>query len=85
MVATIDFYGAGWCGDCVRSKRLLDALGVDYAHHDVEHDDIAKDRAIAISGRQSIPVIAFSDGTHLVEPSDPQLRAKLAELGVISA
>jgi hypothetical protein len=36
-------------------------------------------RASAISGRTNIPVIAFPDGTHLVEPSDVELRAKVAE------
>jgi mycoredoxin len=84
MTSSIDFYGAGWCGDCIRSKRLLDRLGVAYNHHDVEHDDARRDEAIAISGRQSIPVITFGDGVYLVEPSDPDLRAKLNELGLIS-
>lgn len=84
MTSAINFYGASWCGDCVRSARLLDRLDVDYAHHDVEHDNTSKDKAIEISGKQSIPVITFGDGTFLVEPSDPQLQAKLLELGVIS-
>ena len=84
MASGIEFYGADWCGDCVRSKRLLDSLGVDYAHHDVEHDDAARERAIEISGRQSIPVITFDDGTVFIEPSDPQLRGKLAELGLVA-
>ena len=85
MAQGIEFYGADWCGDCVRSRRLLDGLGIAYAHHDVEHDEAAKDRAIEISGRQSIPVIAFEDGTVFIEPSDPQLRGKLVELGLIPA
>lgn len=74
----IEFFGADWCGDCRRSKRLLDGLGVEYTLHDVEHDAEARERAIALSGRQSIPVILFPDGTILVEPSDPELRAALA-------
>lgn len=85
MASGIDFYSADWCGDCRRSKRLMDSLGVAYTLHDVEHDDASRDRAIEISGRQSIPVVVFSDGTHMVEPSDPDLRAKLVELGLISA
>ena len=80
----IDFYGADWCGDCRRSKRLLDSLGVAYAHHDVEHDDAARDRAVELSGRQSIPVIAFADGVILVEPSDPDLRAALESRGLLA-
>ena len=34
-------------------------------------------------GAQSIPVIVFSDGTHLTEPSDNDLKAKLASLKII--
>ncbi|MEN9923128.1 MAG: hypothetical protein RIS09_642 [Actinomycetota bacterium] len=81
---SIEFYGAEWCGDCRRSKRLLDSLSVPYVYHDVSVDDAAKDKAIEISGKQSIPVITFADGTYFVEPSDPDLRAKLKELGIIS-
>lgn len=81
----IDFYGADWCGDCRRSKRLLDSLGVAYNHHDVEQDPAAAEKAQEICGRQSIPVVQFADGTYFVEPSDPELRAKLVELGVIEA
>jgi glutaredoxin len=81
---SIDFYGAEWCGDCRRSKRLLDSLNVEFNYHDVSVDDAAKDKAIEISGKQSIPVILFSDGTYFVEPSDPELKSKLQELGIVA-
>lgn len=79
----IDFYGADWCGDCRRTKRLLDELQVPYRHHDVEKDAAEQARAVEISGVQSIPVVLFSDGSYFVEPSDPQMRDKLAELGLV--
>jgi mycoredoxin len=80
----IELYGADWCGDCIRSKRLLTTLGVDFAYREVDKDDALRDRAIAINGgAQSIPVIVFPDGTHLTEPSDPALREKLAALGLL--
>lgn len=81
--AKIDFYGADWCGDCRRTKRLLDRLNVAYNHFDVESDEEAAFKAIEISGRQSIPVVKFADGTFFVEPSDPDMEAKLKELGLI--
>lgn len=81
--AAITMYGAEWCGDCRRSKRLLDSLGVAYEYIDVANDDAGKDVAIAISGKQSIPVITFSDGTYVVEPSDIDLRAKVEALGLL--
>ena len=34
----ITMYGADWCGDCRRSKRLLAELNVSYDLVDVEKD-----------------------------------------------
>jgi mycoredoxin len=76
-------YGAEWCRDCRRSKKLLDGLGVEYDYVDLESVPDGADRARAISGRTQIPVIVFSDDTHLVEPSDADVRTKLTELGTI--
>lgn len=75
----ITMFGAQWCGDCRRSKSVLEASGVDYDYVDLEAVAEAAERARAISGRTSIPVIVFPDDTHLVEPSDADLRAKLGE------
>lgn len=77
MAENITMYGADWCGDCTRAKALLDREGVGYTYVDVEHDEAARLRAIEIAGRQNIPVIVFDDGTHLVEPSNPELLAKV--------
>ena len=78
------FYSADWCGDCRRSKRLMDSLGVAYTSIDVEADVTASDKVIEINGGQrSIPVIVFKDGTHLTEPSDNDLKAKLESLGIL--
>jgi glutaredoxin len=76
-------FGAEWCGDCRRSKKLLDTLGVAYDYVDLEAVEDGADRAHAISGRTQIPVIVFPDQTHLVEPTDRDLHAKLTALGTI--
>jgi mycoredoxin len=82
--ADITMYGADWCGDCRRSKRLFEELDVQVNHIDVEVDKSAAAKVVEINGgAQSIPVIVFSDGTHLTEPSDNDLKAKLTALGVI--
>lgn len=79
----ITFYGANWCGDCRRSKRILDEMGVVYTYIDLEKDVTAIAKVIEINqGTQSIPVIVFPDQSHLTEPSDRALRAKLAELKI---
>ena len=79
----VTMYGAEWCGDCRISKKFLDSNKVNYTYVDVEHDQVGQEKAIEISGKKSIPVIAFSDGTHMVEPSDNDLKKKLEELSVL--
>lgn len=82
--ADITMYGADWCGDCRRSKRLFEELDIQVNHVDVEADPRAAEKVKEINGgAQSIPVIVFSDGTHLTEPSDNDLKAKLEELKII--
>lgn len=75
---TITMFGAEWCSDCRRAKRVLDDSGASWDYVDLEADATGADRAHAISGRTNIPVILFADGSHLVEPSDPELREKIA-------
>lgn len=77
MPEKITMYGADWCSDCRRSKALLDAEGVDYDYVDIEQSAEAANAAKAISGRTSIPVIVFTDGSFQVEPSNAELLAKL--------
>ncbi|MSO63705.1 MAG: NrdH-redoxin [Candidatus Planktophila sp.] len=80
----ITMYSADWCGDCRRSRRLLDELNVTYTVIDIEADQAASDKVIEINGgMRSIPVIIFADGTHMTEPSDINLKAKLTSLGII--
>ena len=77
-------YGAQWCGDCTRYKRVLTELGVDFEYINIEEVAGAADKVVEINGgMQSIPVIIFRDGTHLTEPSDKDLRKKLESLELI--
>lgn len=65
-------------------KRLLDSLQVSYEIIDVESVPGASEKVIEINGgKRSIPVILFPDGTHLTEPSDIDLKAKLEALQII--
>ena len=67
--ADITMYGADWYGDCRRYKRLFEELDIQVNHIDVKKDESAAAKVIEINGgAQSIPVIVFSDGTHLTEP-----------------
>ena len=68
-------------------KRLLmtiEELNVEYTLIDTDADVTAADKVIEINGgAKSIPVIVFSDGTHLTEPSDNDLKAKLESLSIL--
>jgi len=79
---SIRLFGADWCRDCRRAKQVLDELSVPYAFIDLEANPDAAEVARDISGRTNIPVITFPDGSHQVEPSNADLQAKLAELGL---
>jgi mycoredoxin len=79
MRSGIVVYGADWCGDCHRAKRLLDARGADYEWIDVEVQAGAAQEAVRLArGRKNIPVIVMPDGSVLVEPTDPELDTALA-------
>lgn len=79
---SITVYGADWCGDCVRAKRLFNELSVAYEWVDLVETPEAAATAETISGRKNIPVIVYPDGTHQVEPSNNDMRSKLTELGL---
>ncbi|MEV4601777.1 glutaredoxin domain-containing protein [Amycolatopsis sp. NPDC049253] len=71
-------YGASWCPDVKRSRALLDSRGVAYDYVDVEADPAADELVRSLQeGARRIPTIVFADGTHLVEPSDDELAARL--------
>lgn len=78
-------YGADWCTDCRRAKNVLAAAGVAYTYVEVDKDEAAAAKAIAISGAKSIPVIVLPDGAHLVEPSNAELLAAVAAAGLLPA
>ena len=79
----VELFGASWCGDCIRAQALLEHYGVPYTYRDVDASEADKARAIELSGRLNIPVLVFSDGSVLTEPSNPLLNAKLTELSLI--
>ena len=84
MSAQITLYGSATCGDCRRSKAYLESRNVAYNYIDVEANESASEKVIEINGgMRSIPVILFPDGTHLTEPSDKDLGAKLDALAIL--
>lgn len=73
-------FGADWCADCRRVKIMFDRLGVQYTYVDLVEDEAAIQVAQEISGSTKIPVIVYTDRSFQVEPSNADIKAKVAEL-----
>ena len=82
-MAEVTYYGADWCVDCRRSKAFMLKHNVEFIENNVEESAELAAKAESIAGRKNIPVIQFKDGAFLVEPSDVDLQAALAERGLI--
>jgi glutaredoxin len=80
----IKFYTTNWCGDCIRSKALLNKLNVQFEEINVDEDKEANEYITNLQNNQRrIPTIVFEDGSFLVEPSDPELHSKLEQLNLL--
>jgi thioredoxin reductase (NADPH) len=75
---TLTVYGASWCSDCKRTKKLLDAHGVPYVWIDLEeHPEATEIVKRYNNGKRIIPTLVFEDGSTLAEPSNAELEEKL--------
>lgn len=83
--STITVFGADWCRDCIRTKKQLDELNIEYTYVDLVEDPSAADVAKDISGRTQIPVVVYPDASHHVEPSNDDVEAKLRELNLLGS
>jgi mycoredoxin len=68
----VTVYGADWCGDCRRAKRVLEMLGTPYRYVDLEADPAAQ-QLVDDAGYRAIPIIVTPAGSVLVEPSNDEL------------
>lgn len=81
--AQIAVYGADWCEDTRRSRRLLRRLGVGHVYRNVDEDPDALDQATRLgSGIRRTPVVQIADDA-LVEPSNEALTDALVTHGLV--
>jgi thioredoxin reductase (NADPH) len=74
----ITVYGAPWCPDCRRSKTFLGEQRIPYTWVDIDADAAGLRFVEELQGGgRTIPTIVFPDGSHLLEPSNPELAEKL--------
>jgi thioredoxin reductase (NADPH) len=71
-------YGTAWCSDCKRTKQFLGEQRIPYEWVDVDEDPegLAYIERVQ-NGMHRVPTLLFSDGSHLVEPSNAELAHKL--------
>jgi mycoredoxin len=78
---SITMYGADWSGDCRRAKAWFGEHDIEHRYVDlIEEPDQVEVVLARNGGVQKIPVIVFGDDSHLVEPTNDDLAAKMAEL-----
>lgn len=71
-------YGTDWCPDCRKVRNYLDANNISYQWINISKDREARTIVEKINnGCRSVPTIIWPDGSHLVEPSVPELIQKL--------
>lgn len=74
----IIMYGTTHCEDCIRSKALLDQHNISYKFINIEENEEAAKKVIAIdNGSRSTPTLIFPDGSILTKPSNIELAEKL--------
>nr|WP_284711238.1 NrdH-redoxin [Brevibacterium sp. XM4083] len=56
---------------------------LDFDYVDLVAEPERADDAKAISGRTNIPVVVYPDGSHQVEPTNPEVEAKLKDLALL--
>jgi len=79
MGSRLKVYGTDSCGDCRRAKQYLDTTGIAYDWVDLQASPNEIETIKSYNdGRTKIPVIVFPDGSHLTEPSNAELAAKLS-------
>jgi mycoredoxin len=80
----VTIYGAAWCEDTRRTRRLLRRLGVAHSYRDVDLDLEAMDEATALNrGIRRTPVVTLA-GQVLVEPSNETLARAVVHEGLLS-
>jgi glutaredoxin len=82
QMSKVIMYGAPWCGDCVRSKRLMDEHAVEFEFRDIDTDPglagvvIAYNEQLGLGPKRRIPVIVIGEQV-LSEPTNDELAAAL--------
>jgi glutaredoxin len=80
----VTIYGAAWCEDTRRTRRLLRRLGVAHRYRDVDLDLEAMEQATTLNhGVRRTPVVTLA-GQVLVEPTNETLARTVVREGLLT-
>jgi glutaredoxin len=81
----VTVYGADWCEDTRRARRLLRRLAIPHTYLNVDDDLEALEAATAlVDGTRRTPVVDVC-GQALVEPANDALTTALVGAGLLTA
>lgn len=76
MKKEIIMYGADWCGDCLRSKKILTESNTEYTFLDVEDEKMGEEYSQIVmdlnDGKRRIPTFIIDD-EQFTNPSAEEL------------
>ena len=76
----IKFYGTSWCPSSRRAKKILVNKRIEFEWINIDEDLAGRKFVLEVNnGNRSVPTIVFPDGDVLVEPSNAELKKKLAQ------
>ena len=61
MPSKVNVYTKPGCEHCIKTKRLLDNLGIEYTKIDVTQDDAARAKLVDEWGFRAVPVVETED------------------------
>jgi len=70
-------YGADWCPDCGRVKRLLLERGIDFQYVNIDQDGTAAEETIRLAGGKRVIPVVVVGGDAMVNPASETLAARL--------
>jgi glutaredoxin-like protein len=77
----VTIFGCWWCGDCTWVRHYFDKNQIPYHWVDIDNDKSGEEFVLSTNhGMRSVPTLAFSDGSVLVEPTVAELKARLSSI-----
>ncbi len=58
---TVELFTTSWCPYCKRARAFFQEKGIPVIEHDIEREAGARDRLLALTGREAVPAALIGD------------------------